>query len=259
MKQLLARIKSNKEISRDFFEMKFQLPDAGNTPNPGQFLTLRCSDSTDPLLRRPFAFSAFNNNKIAAIIYQKRGKATENLSGLKADGEVDLIYPLGNCFPTPDSGKKPVLVSGGIGLGPMLYLYNELVQKSFAPLFIAGFRDSSLVPETGSFSPHAGGAVICTDDGSSGYSGSVIDYLKSLPPSQIKDAVFYTCGPYPMMKEVHLTALKSGCVCWTAMEQVMACGVGACMGCAIKVKGTPGFSRVCKEGPIYNSRVIEWT
>jgi dihydroorotate dehydrogenase electron transfer subunit len=123
---------------------------------------------------------------------------------------------------------------------------------------IFGCRSAALIPAIkGLAAAAAAEAVICTDDGSSGFRGTAGDYLKSIEQSIAADTVIYACGPLPMLHACHATALRRACSCFVSVEQVMACGVGACMGCAVK-SASGGYKRACTEGPVFDSKELRW-
>lgn len=258
MKHFFPKIYFNKPISKDFYLIVFDWNYDESAPLPGQFLTIRVSENSVPLIRRPFAFSGYDKNKHrASIIYQKRGPATEILAGKKPKEALDIIGPIGNVFKIDRITETYIIIAGGIGLGPMIYLANYLKDIGKRVIFIFGARNKSFIPQKnifGSIMP-----VICTDDGSEGFKGTTIDYLISLNGSNIKNTTIIACGPLLMLKGCHEYAQNHNLQCLVSMEQVMACGVGACMGCAIKIVQEPGYVRVCSEGPVFNSGDIVWS
>jgi dihydroorotate dehydrogenase electron transfer subunit len=257
MKQFKAHILANQNLKGDFY--KLTLHWEGSAPLPGQFLTLRINEHTVPLLRRPFAISGYEQvQKQASIIYIRRGQATGLLSEKCAGESIDCIGPLGHAFPAPTPGKLPLLIAGGTGLGPILFMAQEFVRQEQAHRFIFGARDSALIPACEEFTQV--NPVFCTDDGSLGFKGTVVDYLTDLYGSTGASALhteLFCCGPLPMLKACHEFAQPKELTCWVSMEQVMACALGACMGCVIEL--TSGFARVCSEGPVFDSRSIKWT
>jgi len=256
MQQFDATIKSNKKIADSFFQMDLSW-ESSVIPSPGNFLTLRVSEDTTPLLRRPFAFSGFDKSaSTCSLIYQKRGRGTEILVGKQTGDSINLIGPLGKTFPFPKSNSQVILAAGGIGIGPMLFLASHLRSLNQNFLFIFGCRTNAFIPDTQNF--WSLDPVICTDDGSSGFKGTTADYLKSIDSKLEPDNTLYCCGPHPMLKACHETVLRTNGTCWVSVEQIMACGVGACMGCVVKIKGEPGFARACKEGPVFNSNDLLW-
>lgn len=252
MTQYMARVTGQKSLSPDYYELSFSWE--GLSPMPGQFLTLKCWEESSPLLRRPFAFSAYSEEKKeASIIYQKRGHATGRMTSLKQGDELDVLGPLGNPFPAA-SGKNPSLVGGGIGTGPILYLANYLKRKGLSPRLILGFRNESLIPELQLEKDLK--LFLCTDDGSRGFKGNVVDFL-STDSGAVED--IFCCGPHPMLKGCHDWAVEHEVPCAVSVEEIMACGIGACQGCAIQVHHPREYFRVCKDGPVFDSRIIKWT
>jgi len=238
--------------------MVFSWDEKVQPPLPGQFCTIRIAQSTVPLLRRPFAFSAFDPiEKIASIVFKKVGVSTEILAGKKCGDTVDIIGPLGNSFIGRQQTSKSILVAGGTGIGPVFFFKRFLRQQKASFLMVIGYPSKSGIPNFKEFEDET--TTLCTEDGSKGFHGTVIDYLQTLPASYFQDTTLYCCGPSGMLKACNDLALDHDSECFVSLEQIMACGVGACMGCAVKVKGDPPFVRVCSEGPIFNSKTIAWT
>jgi dihydroorotate dehydrogenase electron transfer subunit len=251
MRQFQTTANINTKISDDFFRLEFPWPSDAPVPLPGQFVTIRSALGSDPLLRRPFAVASFNDG-IASIIYQKRGKATSLLSGLSLGESFSVIGPLGQGFRKTES--LPVLIAGGIGLGPIAFLASQLGDR--APIFILGARTKAMIPDLDFLSPLS--PVICTDDGTLGFHGTVIDWCKaSLRPDQ--KAEYFACGPNAMLKALHQFAQSRQENAQVSLEQTMGCGVGACMGCTVEVNDERRYARVCKEGPVFDSKEIKWT
>jgi dihydroorotate dehydrogenase electron transfer subunit len=255
MKQFVSTVISNRKIAEGYYEMTFGWPFDAGDPVPGQFCTIRVTDASTPLLRRPFAFSAFADN-MASIIYQKRGPATEILAARERGEEIDVIGPLGNTFTSDLQTDQHLLVAGGIGLGPMAFWARELARSKAGVRLVFGCRSANVVPDMARLKIDT--IDICTDDGTKGFRGTSVDFLKTLALPGERTAI-YCCGPAPMLKACHDFGQEHGMVCYVSMEQIMACGVGACMGCVVKVKREPGYARVCKEGPVFDSRQILWT
>jgi dihydroorotate dehydrogenase electron transfer subunit len=256
MQQFDSTIKYNKKIADSFFTMDLSW-ESQEIPSPGQFLTLRVSDDTSPLLRRPFAFSGFDPTTMTcSLIYQKRGRGTELLVGKQSGDLIDIIGPLGKSFPMPKGKGQILLVAGGIGIGPILFLASQLKQHGHQYSFIFGCRNHSFIPDIQIFRDL--NPIICTDDGSEGFKGTTGDYLKSIENEILPENTIYSCGPHPMLRACHELARRKDGTCWVSVEQIMACGVGACMGCVVKTKGEPGFARACKEGPVFSSDELIW-
>ncbi|MDR2693531.1 MAG: hypothetical protein LBB74_04870, partial [Chitinispirillales bacterium] len=178
----------------------------------------------------------------------------EFLSAAREGEGIDVIGPLGTPFVIDTNQQKHIIVAGGVGLGPMLFLSSTLKSRGIAARFVFGCRNSSLIPDTKLFTDAA--PQICTDDGSTGFRGTAADYIKA-NISLCIDTAIYACGPLPMLKSINELAASGGARCLVSLEAVMACGVGACVGCAVPVAGG-GYSRVCKEGPVFDGKDILW-
>ena len=262
MKQFAAQVLDNRKIALDCYEIQFNWQNPEEIPLPGQFVTIRNSASSDPLLRRPFAVASYDpSGQNAALIYQLRGKATQELSSKRKDEMIDVLGPLGNGFPDPATGDGDlpnacVLVAGGTGIGPIFYLARELAAGPSHISVIVGARDSTRLPVLPV--PPRIDLVQCTEDGSLGFKGTSIDYLRTLPFRDGSSMMIFACGPEGMLAACHRFAEERSLRCWVSMEQVMGCGVGACMGCAVRIHGEKKFARVCTEGPVFDSREISW-
>ena len=241
-------------------------------PEPGQFFTILPPSWPVNFIRRPFAYSAADNNGFS-FIYEIRGAVTKELSMLEKGSLIDWIGPLGKGYPltagtesgidnitlnnsstAPENSKisSALLTSGGAGIGPILFLAERLAEMGSKVLMVSGYSTASFVPDIDY--PSGIEVRICTDDGSKGIAGNVSN---GIFPADFNDSpVLYSCGPSAMMKAVHKEAEKRKLKCYLSMEAIMACGVGACAGCAVKTK--TGYRKACKDGPVFNSEIIEW-
>lgn len=257
MQHIVTKVSANTEIALDYHALDFVMPPDFQVPEPGQFLTIRVGEGISPLLRRPFAFADCDSGTgLARIIYEKRGKATLALSDYKPGDKLDIVSPLGNTFPLPSNGNRPVLVAGGIGIGPMLFLYGKFKAMGLDPILVLGSRNGDRIP----LLPE--GVLICTDDGSRGMKGNVLKALGNLDTLLTAGSMpeFYACGPHIMMEKLYFWALERypEARTWVSLEQTMACAVGACMGCVVKVNHPKPFARVCTEGPVFDAAFINW-
>jgi dihydroorotate dehydrogenase electron transfer subunit len=257
VKQFKARIISNSPVSAELFKLEFAVDPSIKSILPGHFFTVRIGDTTVPFLRRPFAFSSFDPvSHIAQALYKRRGRGTELLSAFAENDEIDIIAPCGNFFPLPLKEKTTILAAGGIGIGPILFFAKLLLTRNINFTCVLGWR--TFKDAIGNSEISGIPVSVCTDDGSAGYKGTTVNFIQT---SKLCTAntVVYACGPSPMLKACHETAVAAGADCFVSVEQVMACGVGACMGCAIKASENRGYFRVCHDGPVFNSRDLEWT
>ena len=253
-----GRILAHRRTARDCYELQLGHSDPlVPPPQPGQFCAVLPPHYPAPLLRRPLAYSGAEPAAFS-LIYAVLGGVTRDLAELQAGDEIDWIGPLGSPFPPPPEGRRPLLAAGGIGLGPILFLADHLARAGAEPLMVFGARDKGLIPD---LHPHPGVELrLCTDDGSAGIHGTVLD---AVSPEEFSGSALYCCGPHAMMAAVHRAAQKHECPCWVSMEEVMACSVGACQGCAVPVvpeggREGPAYRRACLEGPVFNSRDILW-
>jgi dihydroorotate dehydrogenase electron transfer subunit len=254
MLQFDSTITSNRPVAGELWQLNMTIKKTLKPPLPGQFMSVRVSQTYSPLLRRPFAFYKYNKKEgYCSILYQIRGTATRILSEKHNGDMINIIGPLGNGFNATDRTKKSLLIAGGIGLGPILYLAEGLNKQNRPYTFVFGCRNRELLPDLPELKKT--NVVVCTEDGSVGFKGKVTDYLKS--KGSLHDHEIFACGPLPMLKACHHIAREANIPCWIPMEQVMACSMGACMGCVIKVTG--GYARVCTEGPVFNSNELVWT
>ena len=253
-----SRIIGNTEVARDYMQMDFSWPEHVASPEPGQFLTVRAGAGPVPLLRRPFGVSAFRSGPDAAasMIYWRRGTGTRILSGYEPGDSMSVMAPLGVGFPAPSQGTVPLLVAGGVGIGPILYFANTLAGSGFHPVLLLGARTKAYLP-TMAIHP-AVQLRLATDDGSEGFSGTAIDLLRRTIGVTAGTLELYLCGPDPMLRAGHYVALEHNIPTWVSMEQTMGCAVGACMGCAVRVTGPDQYARVCTEGPVFRSTEIVW-
>lgn len=251
MIQEQCNVVKNELIANDYFELVFTW-DEKFKPEPGQFLTIKPEGLS--LLRRPFAFSNYNDGT-ASIIYKTVGDATREFSKLSEGDSVSILGPLGKPFDKPN--KAPILVAGGIGLGPMIFTANRFANQGLKPLLVIGSRDKNFIPK---MDLHPDVTIkVCTDDGSMGFKGNVVQYLETEGKSYLSDAEILCCGPHIMLKACHELSLKTDIICQVSLEEMMACAIGACYGCVVETTFEEKYKRVCKDGPVFNSREIIWT
>ncbi len=220
-------------------------------PMPGQFYMLHATKS-DVLLGRPISVFHSEQKKdhveITFLILQK-GEGTKELCRLQKDDEISILGPLGNVFPKPESGKA-LIIGGGIGVAPVAGFAESLKDKTYD--FYASFKSGKYALEN--IKPKK--LVITTDDGSEGIHGMLPAALTVETIKAGNYSVVYACGPTPMLAYVKKTAEEAGVLCYLSMEARMACGMGVCLGCTIDT--TEGNKRCCKDGPVFDSRIIKF-
>ena len=219
---------------------------------PGQFVSLYCEEHSR-LLPRPISICEIDKERSAIrLVYRLAGEGTKEFSALQTDDEVKVLGPLGNGFPL--EGEHPIVIGGGIGVPPMLELAKSLSAKA---MIVLGYRDEQLFLKE-QFEDY-GQVEIATDNGSVGVHGTVVDVLEQ---KQITGDVIYACGPKPMLAAVKRYAMEHEIKCYVSMEERMACGIGACLGCVCQTKEEDAHShvhntRVCKDGPVFLAEEVE--
>jgi len=265
-KNLKGKILNIETIAKD--TVKLQFSTEISSIQPGQFVSVLIPNKT---LRRPFSVSDFKeyklyeikNEKISdtknfpkgviTIIFKLKGDGTNYLKSLKTGDEIDYLAPLGNGFSLPQtvdeaSGKAPskaLLIGAGIGIAPMLYLKKVLDKNSISNFLISGFKTEDEVVE-GSDETVIGGSVL----------DNIQDLIDNFKPD-----IIYSCGPKIVLELVCGIAEKNGLIAQVAMEKVMACGIGVCRGCVIRLKDSDGAVKnasVCADGPVFNGSEVIW-
>jgi len=248
-------IKKEKLID-GIYKFSVETPEIAVSAKPGQFLEVKASEIGEVFLRRPI--SIYNIDKtITEFIFQVKGKGTELLARKEVGDELDIIGPLGEGTFDIKEYKKAVIIGGGIGTYPLYELARQLKGKSEIIMYM-GFRNKELVTLEKEFKNVVNELILTTDDGSYGKKGFAINYLKEDCKKEKPDIIF-ACGPLPMLKAVQEFANSNKIQCQMSLEERMGCGIGACLGCAVKIISgkEPRFGRVCKEGPIFYATDVE--
>ncbi|MDO8525420.1 MAG: dihydroorotate dehydrogenase electron transfer subunit [Candidatus Omnitrophota bacterium] len=287
MKQIQAVILKNEKIGSGFFRMRIASSYLAKESKPGQFVEVRCAGETEPLLRRPLGIHRIVKGGIE-LLYEAVGKGTGLLSEMKKGEMADLIGPLGNGFDIPSRAGAAILVAGGNGVAPLLALAEQLLAglpvSRFAGLQVfigACTKDHILCAKE--FKKIGCKVLVATEDGSQGYKGLVTDLLKKELSNRHTGTpahrhTIYACGPAGMLKAVSEIAHDNHIPCQVSLEERMACGVGVCLGCPVRVlvgqrvsglAGLPAHPRtrapanytykmVCKDGPVFDAAEIAW-
>ncbi len=221
---------------------------------PGQFVELRVDDAPTTFLRRPISINFVDrkNNELWLLVAVV-GDGTRRLAHLKLGDTLNTLLPLGNGFSMFSAiNGQPLLVGGGVGVAPLLFLGEQLWQKGVEPTFLLGAKTVSDLPLLSLFRSF-GRVFITTEDGSDGERGFVTNHSIL---TQESFSFIYSCGPKPMMMAVARFADGVGVPCEVSLENTMACGLGACLCCVEKT--TDGNLCVCKEGPVFNIKKLLW-
>ncbi len=247
-----AVIIRQEEISYGIYSMWLKTDKIAGNAKPGQFISIYCHEGSR-LLPRPISICEIDRaDQALRIVYRVQGKGTEEFSKMRTGGSVDIVGPLGNGFPLKE--KKAFLIGGGIGVPPMLQLAKELKCEK---QMILGYQDSLFLQEE---FKRLGNPYVATEDGSYGTEGNVMDAIRE---NGLDAEIIYACGPMPMLRAVKAYARERNIECWVSLEERMACGIGACLGCVCKSKERDGHTnvnskRICKEGPVFRAEEVEF-
>ena len=271
-------VEENKKVAPGHYVIRMRSKKIAPKSKPGQFVQVLCSDLYEPFLPRPFSFLEADKHSFS-FLYQVVGKGTKILSSVKKGDELSILGPLGQGFTLSNRNHKLVLVGGGVGIPPLYHWAKECVQKlkvSAKNIHVfLGARDQSLLLCEKEFKKLGVYFQTATDNGSKGHKGFVTDlvenFLRHSEPRTPNSELIYTCGPTPMLKAVSVLAQKYAVSCEVSVEVPMACGFGACLGCAIKVRSSESgvrneelstakhrFAIACCEGPVFQAQDILW-
>ena len=263
----IGTVLSNEAAGENFYWMRVRVAPLFETPVPGQFVMLRIAGLNEPFLSRPlsvYAFSRRGHDASVQFLYQAVGKGTQILAGLMRGSQVEINGPLGKGFRISDLRKNVVLIAGGIGIAPLSNLLETLAgRKSVSSVTLyAGARERTALVGLQRAKRYCGRLCVCTDDGSAGRKGLVTEiFRRDMKKFKPEDTSIFACGPPAMLRALSEMLPKGEFDCQVSLEEKMACGTGACMGCAVAVKGADGavaYRRVCADGPVFDPAEIVW-
>ncbi len=271
MKNYRTRIISNQEISPGYFRMRILVPGFGEKAHPGQFVMFRVQRSLPPLLRRPFGIfrtgfmppdcDGLPPKEFVEIVYKVVGCGTTIMAELHEGDKVELLGPLGNGFDSTSTKGEKILVGGGIGLVPLYMLAGELIEKGCSVRLLMGGRTRDDILAVTEFERLGVETYVSTDDGSLGEGGLVTQVL-GRKLRKYPDAEVFACGPMPMLCAVNAICRGLKVPLQVSLEESMACGVGACLGCVVKGAGhteeRPSYLCSCKVGPVFKAQYLDW-
>ncbi len=256
-----AKLISKEEIIPNIYRFSVQADEIVKLAKPGNFIEIRVSDEIEPFLRRPISIYNMNKEKgILEFIFQIKGKGTQILSNRNEGEFIDIIGPLGyGTFKYNDFNNLAIL-GGGIGIFPLYELAKCAKKDKKNVNTYLGFRNKDFVMLEGEFKNISDNLIITTDDGSYSHKGLAIDFLKKDIEQGLVDSI-YACGPLPMLKAVRELAIEKNIPCQISLEEKMACGLGVCLGCAVKTAksptNAPEYWHVCKAGPVFQAKDVE--
>lgn len=246
-------ITAKSEPRPGLIDLTVSCPEMARAAAPGQFVMIRCEGFT---LRRPISICDIAGDALR-LVFEVRGAGTEWLATMPAGEALDILGPQGRGFALGDPSRPVVFIGGGIGIFPLLAACRPFGARATVLL---GFRSQALMALTDDF--HAAGADlrIATDDGTAGHHGLVTELLAARL-DEGPCAEIFACGPHPMLRAAAAEALRRDIPCQVSLEQRMACGIGACLGCAYRVRradGSETYAHVCVDGPVFDAREVVW-
>lgn len=264
----IGEVAANEEIQIDCFLMKVTLPSSFTEPLAGQFVMIRIAGLHDPFLSRPISIYSYTRGKsncAIELLYRVVGKGTQILAGLIKGSQVEISGPLGGSYAIDHQKKNIVFIAGGIGIAPLSLLAEALCRKACysaaAMTFYLGAQTADAVVGLSRLRKLCYNITVCTDDGSLGQKSLVTKaFQKDIKKYSPSDTVIYACGPKAMVQSLS-KILDGKYFCQVSLEERMACGVGACVGCVVAVKdeqGKSAYKRVCADGPVFDLQQIIW-
>lgn len=252
-----VQIVTKEQIKGDIFKIAVRSEKMSSVALPGQFLEIRVKDDIEPFLRRPISIYKIDKVKNELeFIFQVKGKGTKILSMKEVGDKISIMGPLGKGSFQFKEYKKICIIGGGIGVFPLYELARQASINADVTTYL-GFRNKDFIMLEDEFSKVSNKLVITTDDGTYGESGFAINFLKEDCKTEKPDCIF-ACGPLPMLKAVRDFAIENKISAQVSLEERMGCGIGICLGCAVKDKNKDGYKHVCKDGPVFDVNEVEF-
>jgi dihydroorotate dehydrogenase electron transfer subunit len=258
-RQVQANVLFQEAVGADHHRVLLEAGPDFTVPLPGQYLQCQLGTGESPFLLRPFSLAEARRTGTGVqmeILYGVVGAGTDWLSRRKTGDSVPIIGPLGRPFEIQD-GLRPVLVAGGRGVAPLLFLHRILTERGEEPLLVLGARREELLFGREAVRPSS--LRVSTDDGSAGTRGTVLDSLTTLDPNWLSASILYACGPGAMLAAVARFALEREIACQLSIETLFACGFGVCRGCAVPRADGKGYAMACTDGPVFDVRSLDWS
>ncbi len=265
MEKCTTTVSTCAEIAETIYDLQLQLPETSRWEvRPGQFVGLY-PGSAARLLMRPISICTAIKPDRLRLVFRAGGPGTKELAGLRPGETVDVLGPLGNGYDVEMlAGGRVLLLGGGIGIPPMLGLARSLTAADAEVTAVLGYRNGELFLKD-DFERAAAHVLIACEDGSTGVRGNVLDALRVAQEEtahEVPADAICACGPLPMLRAVRRYAAERKLPCFISLEERMACGVGACLGCVVRTRAVDGHShvrnaRICTEGPVFAAEDVE--
>jgi dihydroorotate dehydrogenase electron transfer subunit len=247
----LATVVESEAIAPGHQRLRLLSPECARTSRAGQFVHVKVTGGTTPLLRRPISIALTHPpaGEITLLV-REAGPGTRHLCSLQPGDQVDLMGPLGQGFPVPPTQSRLLLAAGGIGVAPLLAAAQEALANGNEVMACVGARRKELLVGTEELEELGARVLLATDDGSWGYAGPVTGLVRDELYAGGYHLLF-GCGPVGMLRALQEMARENAVDTYLSLEQYMACGVGACLGCAVKAAHAEGYLKVCRDGPVF--------
>lgn len=256
--QQLAEILRAEKLSSDICRFTVKAPGIAASSRPGQFVMVRAGEGLDPLLRRPFSIHQVAEGGVLQVLFKVIGKGTKALARLQPGQYMDILGPLGRGFSIAEN-KQHCLIGGGIGIAPLLFLAKKMLKKiepSSIKVLLGARTKDELASLQDDFASLGLNVQAATEDGSLGKKGLVTDLMVLVHHED--PVTVYTCGPHPMLRAVVQLCRSNKWDCQVSLETMMACGLAACLGCAVPRPDMQGYVHVCKDGPVFDADEVAW-
>lgn len=247
----LATVLEREAVAPGHQRLRLFAPDCAAKFQPGQFVHVKVTAGITPLLRRPISIAmAYPATGEITLLVREAGPGTRHLCAVQAGDRVDLIGPLGQGFPSPPPQGRLLLAAGGIGVAPLLAAAQAALANGAEVMACVGARRQELLVGVEELEGLGARVLLATDDGSRGHTGPVTGLVRAELATGGYHLLF-GCGPVGMLRALQELALGHTTATFLSLEQYMACGVGACLGCAVKAAGADGYWKVCRDGPVF--------
>ncbi|MDD2555000.1 MAG: dihydroorotate dehydrogenase electron transfer subunit [Syntrophaceticus sp.] len=246
-----CRVSEHLSLAPDYYLLSLEAPELSRAASPGEFAMLRCGEGYDNFLRRPMSIHQVDRSKgQVVILYQVRGKGTNWLSKRTNGDLLSLLGPLGHGYTCSGPTGKGLLIGAGVGVAPLLFLASELAARQWELVILMGARSKAGILRPDAYMEY-GEVKTATEDGSVGILGTILDLAANELENSTFDMIF-SCGSLPVLRGVQELSRQKGIPAELSLDERMACGVGACVGCVCQ--GADGsYLKVCQDGPVFSA------
>jgi dihydroorotate dehydrogenase electron transfer subunit len=260
----LARLVNRQRLSRTHVLLSFRHPEIAQAARPGQFAMIKAGHSAAPPVRRPFSIMSVDPGEETFTVFIKAlGPGSRALSEMSPGDRAQCLGPLGRAFSEPVAGSEALLVAGGYGIAPFVFLCGELEARRIPTRVYYGGRSANELALREPFERMGVGLELTTEDGSLGSRGLVTEPLRVHLDRRSGAVRLFACGPHPMLRTVARLAERHGVPAEVSLDPWMGCGLGTCLGCVVRIRepgeDRPHYRRACSEGPVFDASTVVWT